>query len=184
MPLDSTPRSFAFLISEHRPRASFAPTSAHGTFCPAATLGAPHTIVQRLAGARVDLGHAQLVGVGMRRHALHVADDDAGELGRDRRDLLDLEPAHRERVRELARPACRRSSTSSVSHCSGDSHRNCARNFRSFSKKSRRSFTPYLSIARRSSPMPKAKPEYFSGSMPHVAQHVGMHARPAPAISR
>jgi hypothetical protein len=42
IPLDSTPRSFAFLISMP---GSFAPTSAHGTFCPAATFGAPQTMV-------------------------------------------------------------------------------------------------------------------------------------------
>ena len=41
IPLDSTPRSFAFLIS--RP-GSLAPIIAHGTFWPSATLGAPQTI--------------------------------------------------------------------------------------------------------------------------------------------
>src|SRR6185312_13296756 len=42
---------------------------------------------------------------------------------------------------------------------------NCFRNRKSFSKNSRRSFTPYLSIARRSTPKPKAKPTYFWLSM-------------------
>ena len=40
MPNDSTPRSFAFLMSKS---ASFAPTRAKGTFMPAFALGAPHT---------------------------------------------------------------------------------------------------------------------------------------------
>ena len=43
IPLDSTPRSFAFRISSP---GSFAPTSAQGTRCPSATFGAPHTIVR------------------------------------------------------------------------------------------------------------------------------------------
>ena len=37
-------------------------------------------------------------------------------------------------------------------------HLNCCRNLRSFSKNRRRSFTPYLSIVSRSTPMPKASP--------------------------
>jgi hypothetical protein len=37
----------------------------------------------------------------MRRDRLHVRDDNPVELRRDRRDLLDFEAAHRERVGEL-----------------------------------------------------------------------------------
>lgn len=41
---------------------------------------------------------------------------------------------------------------------------NCLRNLRSFSKNILRSDMPYLSMATRSTPRPKAKPVYFSGS--------------------
>src|SRR5260221_1013875 len=48
MPLDSTPRSFALRISNGAVvpgrGGRLAPTRAHGTFCPAATFGGPHTI--------------------------------------------------------------------------------------------------------------------------------------------
>jgi hypothetical protein len=44
MPLDSTPRSFA--LPSLVPSGMTAPGSATGTVCPAATLGAPQTIVR------------------------------------------------------------------------------------------------------------------------------------------
>ena len=48
----------------------------------------------------------------------------------------------------------------------GDFHANCSRKRRSFSKKRRMSSTPYLSMATRSMPMPKAHPVTSSGSYP------------------
>src|SRR5688500_12475019 len=118
----------------------------------------------------------------MRLDALHVRDDDAREGGGHRRDLLDLQPAHGQRVRE--RLDIRGDVDELLQPAERDLHaRNCSRNRRSFSKKRRRSFTPYLSIARRSSPMPKANPEYFSGSMPPLRSTSGC-TTPAPAISR
>jgi len=42
MPWEGAPRSFAFLITS--PPGMAVPTRATGTFCPAATLGAPHTM--------------------------------------------------------------------------------------------------------------------------------------------
>ncbi len=56
--------------------------------------------LQRLARPRVHLGDAQLVGIRMRGDALDQRDDHALERARDRRHLLHLEAAHRERVRE------------------------------------------------------------------------------------
>ena len=53
MPLDSTPRSFAALIS--RPRRASRRPARTGTFWPSATFGAPQTIVSSLARAGVDL---------------------------------------------------------------------------------------------------------------------------------
>ena len=44
MPKDGTPRNLAFLI--FMPSGMVVPTRATGTFCPAATLGAPQTMVR------------------------------------------------------------------------------------------------------------------------------------------
>ena len=59
---------------------------------------------------------------------------------------------------------------------------NCSKNFKSFSKNSLRSLMPYFSMAMRSTPMPKAKPVYFSGSMPLAMRMLGSHM-PQPRIS-
>src|SRR4029077_3699860 len=53
---------------------------------------------------------------------------------------------------------------------------------RSDSKNGRISGMPYFSIARRSSPPPNAKPEYFVGSMPHISSTRGC-TMPEPASS-
>ncbi len=62
MPKDSTPRTLAALILTP---GSSAPTSAQGTFMPAATLGAPQTMAKRFAVAGIDCAQVELVGIRM-----------------------------------------------------------------------------------------------------------------------
>ena len=186
MPLDSTPRSFAFLISRFISPASAAASrrsSAHGTFCPAATLGAPQTMLQqsRPCPRRLRVTRSlSAFGCGATLFTWPttmpenspatgvISSTSRPPMVSALRELVDRHVADRD---QLAQPLHR------------DLHRNCSRNLRSFSKKRRRSFTPYLSIARRSRPMPNAKPEYFSGSMPPLRSTSGC-TTPAPAISR
>ena len=104
-----------------------------------------------------------------RRHAeilldgLDLADDHARQALDERLHGGDLDPRVDETVRdrggrqvrldEFTQPAVR------------DLHAaNCARKRMSFSKKSRMSSISYLSMATRSTPMPKAQPVTSSGS--------------------
>ena len=50
---------------------------------------------------------------------------------------------------------------------------NCESDLRLQLLNTRMSLTPYFIIARRVSPRPKAKPEYFSGSMPPALRTFG-----------
>src|SRR5262249_30864809 len=94
---------------------------------------------------------------------LDLADDDAAQpVGGERRDARYFDAGVDEAIRgvlrrklqrdELANPAVR------------NFHANCPRKRRSFSKNSRMSSTPYLSMAMRSMPMPNAQPVTSSGS--------------------
>ncbi|ABA47491.1 hypothetical protein BURPS1710b_1895 [Burkholderia pseudomallei 1710b] len=59
--------------------------------------------LQRRAGAGVDLANVELVGIRMLDHLEHAADDDLLGRRRGRAQRLDLEPRHRQRVRQLVR---------------------------------------------------------------------------------
>ena len=155
-----TPRSSA--RPSFVPPGITAPGSATGTVCPAATLGAPQTIV-RVAVAGLHLADAQPVGVGVALDREHPADHEAVRRGRpDVRDPLDLGGPQREQLAQLldgqvgvavlAQPGVRHP------------HRNCSSTRTSFSKNLRRSGTPCFSIAIRSIPIPNAKPWTRSGS--------------------
>ena len=79
-----------------------APGSATATVCPAATLGAPQTIV-RVAVAGVDLADAEPVGVGVGldgRATLPTTKPSAAG-GPSVADPLDLGPGHRQPLGEL-----------------------------------------------------------------------------------
>ena len=106
IPSDSTPRSFA--LPRRVPSGSTAPGSATITAWPAATFGAPHTIVRSSDAAEAHGAHAQPVGVGVRRDVQHVADAEEAAVAvdardADARDALDLGAAQRQRARELVR---------------------------------------------------------------------------------
>ena len=58
---------------------------------------------ERLGRADVDLADAQAIGVRVRRDRQHLGDDDAAERRRDRAQVLDLEPGHRQPLGELGR---------------------------------------------------------------------------------
>src|SRR5258708_34726227 len=59
---------------------------------------------------------------------------------------------------------------------------NCFKNFKSFSLNKRRSFIWYFNIVILSMPIPKAKPEYLSLSIPQFSNSLGC-AIPQPKIS-
>ena len=90
--------------ARRRPSAggSTAPTSAHGTLMPTATLGAPQTMFSGAPSASTRTWQTlSRSAFGMLRDVQHLADDDAGERRRDRSHVLDLEAAHRQLVREF-----------------------------------------------------------------------------------
>ena len=119
--------------------------------------------LRRLAVADVDHAHGQPVGVRMLVGAQDLADDEAVERADAVLvDALDLGPCERQPLGELAQPEVRAHVV--VEPFQRDSHPNCSRSRTSLSKNIRRSGTPCLSIAMRSTPMPNAKPCTFSGS--------------------
>ena len=161
MPSDSTPRRLA--LRSLRPFSSVAPARDTATVSPAAKLSAPQTIwcTPPPAGPASTVHSQSLSALGWRSLvSTRPTRKSARLLGLVRRpdpvDALDLGPAHAEQLGELldravpgdvlAQPADRHS------------HQNCSRNRRSLSKNERASGTPCLSIAMRSTPMPKAKP--------------------------
>ena len=79
IPSDATPRSLAALSCV--PSGMTAPGRATATVWPAATFGAPQTIVRRLALADVDGADAQPVGVGVLLGLQHAADDEVLQRG-------------------------------------------------------------------------------------------------------
>ena len=165
MPSDVTPRRSA--RPSFVPSGSTAPGSATSTTSPAATFGAPQTIVRMSEPASCTLQTCSRSASGCcsalstlpirKRARVAVAGGDA-----DARDPLELGAAQRQRrpTSSAARPGSQYSLQPGV----GDLHQNCSRKRRSFSKKSRRSGMPCLSIAIRSMPMPNAKPCTRSGS--------------------
>src|SRR5208282_6873249 len=120
-------------------------------------------------GSGIHLAEAQAIGVRMASGLNHFRHDHALEGGRDRLDILDHEAGRAQPVGDLARwridfdeflkPAQRKL------HCPPPlTEGNCARNRRSFSKKSRMSSIPSFIRAVRSTPMPNANPWYSAGS--------------------
>ena len=89
MPLDFTPRSSASPSSV--PSGITAPGRATATIWPAATLGAPHTIVRGAAEPSSTRHTRQPVGVRVRLGLQHPADDEARRVAHahavDPRDL-------------------------------------------------------------------------------------------------
>ena len=100
IPWDSTPRSFALPSVE--PSGITAPGRATATTWPAATLGAPHTIVLGVARADVDRADGQAVGIRVRFGGQDVADDEVGDVPDPNAvQPLDLQPGHRQGVGDL-----------------------------------------------------------------------------------
>ena len=103
-----------------RPPGSTAPTCAHGTFMPAATLGAPQTIDSGAAPADVDAAHRQTVGVRMPL--------DGERSCRRRRRRTAARPARALRLR--CRPSSARRPAPSLSSGGSTSVRSqCSENF-------------------------------------------------------
>ena len=102
----------------------------------------------------------QAVRIRVRIRAHHLADPEEARVAvarrhSDTRDPLELGPAERQPIADLLG----REAGIAVLREPGDGNfQNCSRKRRSFSKKRRRSGTPCLSIAIRSTPMPNAKP--------------------------
>jgi hypothetical protein len=102
--------------------------------------------LELVSAAVVHAAYAQLVGVRVTLHVQHRADDDVVERGRRALDALELVPGksqalaelrrRRRRIHPLAQPRL-----AQLHVASRRAHRNCSRKRRSFSKKSRRSFT-------------------------------------------
>ncbi len=160
IPSDSTPRSFA--LPSFCPPGIVAPGSATGTVWPAATLGAPQTIVRSPSPvSTVQTRSRSASGCGSAAVTLPTTkfcadggptDDHPLDLGSGHRQALGQLLGREAGVAVLAQPGV------------GDPHRNCSSTRTSLSKKRRRSGTPWRSIAIRSTPMPKAKPWTRSGS--------------------
>ena len=74
MPSETTPRSLACLSLV--PSGILAPGRATATVCPAATFGAPQTIVAGGVLAEVDGADLQPIGVGVPLGAQHPPDDE------------------------------------------------------------------------------------------------------------
>ena len=168
IPSDSTPRSFA--LPRRVPSGSTAPGSATITAWPAATLGAPHTIV-RSSDPLSRTVHT------LRRSASGCCDTSSTSPMRKRLPLPSTRGIPTLVTRSTSVPlsasvvaswsASCPGSQYSFSHVTGRAsvgHQNCSRNRRSFSNSRRRSGTPCFSIARRSMPRPNAKPCTCSGS--------------------
>ena len=112
--------------------------------------------LERLAVAQRDARQRQPIGARMALDRQQLADDDVPPVVAPADDPLDLHAEHREALGELlgrqvdvdvlAQPRQRHP------------HRSCSRNRRSFSRNSRRSVMPCLSILIRSGPIPKANP--------------------------
>ncbi len=113
--------------------------------------------------ADVDLAHSHLVGVGMGRHFAHRADHDPREGGLQGSHLLDLESQPLERSGDLGGVG-RRQRHEVRQPVEGELHRNCPSTRRSDSQKWRRSGMPWRTMAKRSAPIPKAKPVTAPGS--------------------
>ena len=100
IPLDSTPRSFA--LPSFVPSGMIAPGRATATVCPAATLGAPHTIVLGSPSPMSTVHTRQPVGVRMPLGGEHLPDHELGRVAHAHPvQALDLDPGHRERVGDL-----------------------------------------------------------------------------------
>ncbi len=161
MPLDSWPRSLAFLrlraVGHHRAGPGDRDGLAGGDVRRAAD------DLRRLARAGVDEADAEPVGVRVAAGLEHLADDEVLERGDAVRvHAVDLGPGQREPGRELERlePGV----AVVVEPEQRQPHPNCSRKRRSFSYMSRRSLTPCLRKAIRSIPIPNAKPWIRSGS--------------------
>ena len=157
IPSESTPRSFA-APEPRAPPGITAPGSATGTVWPAATLGAPQTIV-RVPSPVSTSQTRQPVGVGVRldRDAPFRPRSPPPDGGPSVGDPLDLGGPQRQQLAPAPRRPGRDRSTRAARRL-GHSHRNCSSTRTSFSKNLRRSGTPCFSIAIRSIPIPNAKP--------------------------
>ena len=139
IPSETTPRSFARL--SFVPSGMTAPGVATATVWPAATFGAPQTIVagrapassrRRQRRAEVDRAHAQAVGVGMRLHVEHAPDDEPRDIGHAVVvDRLDLRAGQRQAL--LDRAHVQRRVAVFAQPCQRDAHQNWSRKRRSFS---------------------------------------------------
>ena len=131
------------------------PGSATATFWPAATFGAPHTIVRSAPSPTSTRQTESRSAFGCRSHDVDAADGDRREVGPDRLDDHVLEAGHREalgeralvgQIDELGEPRER------------EPHQICPSTRRSPSNRWRRCGIPKRRIAVRSMPMPNAKP--------------------------
>ena len=160
IPRLSTPRSFATPRGFSAPGSS-APGSATATVWPAATLGAPQTMVAGSGSPRSTVqtrrrsafGCCSALSTRPTRKAARLPSASGTPIAWIASTSVPLpESAARERVR--GQPGV--DVVGEPRH--GNLHANCSRKRRSFSKKRRRSGTPKRIIAIRSRPQPKAKP--------------------------
>ena len=117
--------------------------------------GAAHDL-ERLAVAERDTRQRQPVRPRMALHGKQLADDDVPPVVAPADDPLDLHAEHREPLGELLGREVDIDVLGEPRE--GHPHRSCSRKRRSFSRNSRRSVMPCLSILIRSGPIPKAKP--------------------------
>lgn len=84
------------------------PTSATGTFCPAATLGAPHTMFSTSSCPASTVHTAQMIRIGMGLFRQDVPDDDVldGIIRMD--DVFQLQPKHRQAIADFLSPGFHR----------------------------------------------------------------------------
>ena len=170
MPFDHSPRFLRRAIS--MPLGITVPMVASGTRSPTAMLNAPQQICSASPSPASTSTSWMRSASGMRAQLEHPRHDDAVEPLPDELHLLDRRSERAERVadrrrivgeirRELAQPR------------EEDLHQNCSRKRMSLEKRSRRSSTPWRSLAKRSMPNPKAKPCHSSGSRPQLVSTLG-----------
>ncbi len=173
MPFETTPR-ISRAASGSGASGTRAPGGASGTRSPGAMFRTPTTTSSSpdpvCTRARQSLSRVRVVA-----DLDHPRDDDAGDPLPRTLDRLDLRALAREQLRELLGRQVGRAQLAQPGQ--DDLHAapsNRSRNRTSPSTNSRMSFTPYLTIATRSIPMPNAKPVYRSESYAAVLEHLRM----------
>ena len=157
IPLDLTPRSFASPSVE--PSGITAPGSATATVWPAATLGAPQTIVCGPPCRHVDQADGEPVGVRVPLGLEHAADHERGRVAHAHpMEPLELVAGHRQAVGDLLGAQAGVAVGAQPANGTLMAGSELLEQRTSLSNSMRRSGTSWTSIAMRSIPMPQAKP--------------------------